>query len=88
MWFIKGFDVDPLNMHWRECDMALAAVHDNDVLCLCVLWTYFKTAVRPRAEFHEACLGIEGEVADVNLAVGFEYGGRIPGRRQRETQDQ
>lgn len=40
--------------------------------------TYLETAVRPGTEFHEACLSIKGEIADVNLTVGFEYGWWIP----------
>ena len=40
--------------------------------------TYLETAVRPGTEFHETSLRIEGEVADVNLTVGFEYGWWIP----------
>ena len=45
---------------------------------MCKLTGYLYAVVTPRTEFHEACLCIEREIADVDFAIWFEYGRRVP----------
>ena len=39
---------------------------------------YLQAVMGPGTELHEAGLRVKGKVADVDFAVGFENGGRVP----------
>lgn len=50
---------------------------------LLFFWYYLKAVVRPRTKLQEARLRVEGEPLDVDFAIRFENGRRIPAWKEK-----